>query len=122
MARKTAKFFGVVLIILGIVGFFWDPILGIFEVDAAHNMVHVLLGALLLNYAKKGNASKGLKLVALIAFVVAILGFLAKDGMILGVIETNGASDWLHLVVAVILFALSKGKKQMMQNTMSSGM
>lgn len=117
MAKKSAKFFGVLLVILGILGIFWDPILGIFEVDAVHNMVHILLGAILLMF-EKTNSKKGLKKVAILALIVAILGFIAKDGMILGLIETNNASDWLHLVVAAILFAVSRNNK--VQNTMNS--
>ncbi len=122
MAKKLAKIFGIVFIVVGLLGFFNNPVLGLFEVNTAHNVVHLLLGVILL-WGAKSNASKVLKWVAIVYFVVALLGFFmaSSGGMLLGFIDVNAADNWLHLVLALVLFWASMGgKKPMMPSSAPS--
>lgn len=95
---------GAVLVVVGVLGFFNDPILGIFEVDAIHNIVHLLTGALLLWVAYSGGeiARMGAKVFGVVYALVAILGLLTA-GNVLGIFESNGADTILHAALAVIL-------------------
>jgi hypothetical protein len=104
MANTLAKVFGVVFLLIGVLGFFNDPVFGLFEVDAAHNIVHIVLGLILLAVP----TVMGLRVVGVIYLLVAILGFaLVPDhGDLLGV-ELNHADHWLHIVFAVALLAAS---------------
>lgn len=117
MAKKLAMVFGVVFVLIGLLGFFNDPVLGVFAVNGIHNIVHVLLGLILI-WGSKGDAAKVLKIIAIVYFLVAILGFVLSpaDGMLLGLVEVNTADNWLHLVLAVVLFLSSMGGKPMMMS------
>jgi zinc transporter ZupT len=106
MAKTLAYVFGAVFIVVGLLGFVSNPIVGangFFMADTVHNIVHILLGAVLLFGAK--SAPMTLKVVAVIYLLVAILGFVMGSGKLLGLVMVNGADNWLHLVLAIALFA-----------------
>ncbi len=119
MAKKAAMVFGVIFVLIGLLGFVNNPVLGIFAVNMLHNIVHILLGAILLMASKGDGASKALKWVAIIYLIVALIGFFVS-GPVLGLIEVNSADNWLHLVLAIILFGVSK-QSGMSGNTMQGG-
>ena len=110
-ARLYATVVGTVLTIAGIVGFFYsvsfgspgevDKVLGIFDVNGWHNVVHLvtgLLGLVAVGYAAREYAL-GLGLVYL---VVAIWGFVIGSGeSILGVVPVNSDDNVLHLILGV---------------------
>ena len=108
MAKKVAMVFGVIFLILGVLGFIPNPIVGddgaVFHTDMMHNLVHIVLGIVLIWAGKKGGSTTvlTLKVVGVIYLVVAVLGFLMGEGSILGLMEVNGADNWLHLVVAIL--------------------
>ncbi len=127
MAKKSALFFGFVLVIIGLLGIFSTSIVGAngyFMTNTAHDIVHLALGILLV-WAGVGAANKSgmmLKLVGLIAVIIAILG-LWMGSPILGLFASNSHSDWLHLVVGILLIILGMhGEKHMMAAPMSQPM
>jgi hypothetical protein len=111
-ARLYATIVGAVLVIAGIIGFFYsasfgspgevDDVLGILSVNAWHNIVHILTGALgllLAGYAAREYAL-GLGIVYL---VVAVWGFIIGSGdSILGFIPVNTEDNFLHLILGVL--------------------
>jgi hypothetical protein len=64
MAKKLAMVFGVVFVLIGLLGFFNNPVVGLFAVNAVHNIVHILLGIILI-WGSKGDAAKVLKIIAI---------------------------------------------------------
>jgi uncharacterized membrane protein len=123
MAKKAAMVFGVIFVLIGVLGFLSSPILGLFAVNMLHNIVHVVLGIILIVAAKGEGAGTALKVISIIYLVVALLGFfMATDGMLFGILEVNTADNWLHLVLAIVLFGASKGgmKAMPMMNNASS--
>ena len=103
--RTVAMIVGGVLLLVGLLGFVWDPVLGLFEVGVVHNVIHLLTGAVLLAaafmnhgmYARTTNITLGV-----VYLIVALLGFFAPS--ILGaIIEYNVADNWLHLALGVVL-------------------
>jgi len=119
---KTLKVFGWIFLVLGILGFFSNPIIGSstsawFHADLNHNLVHLITGLIMLWVAYKASAKVGvtLKTFGWIYLVVAILGFLlvSGTGTLLGLVEVDGAGNWLHLIFGVILLwvAMKRGKK-----------
>lgn len=111
-ARLYATVVGAVLTIAGIVGFFYsasfgspgeiDDVLGILSVNAWHNVVHILTGAIGLLVA--GYAARQYALwLGIVYLVVAAWGFLLGSGeSILGFIPVNTADDFLHLALGVL--------------------
>lgn len=117
MTKTLAKVFGWVLIIVGALGFFANPIIGeagYFHANAAHNIVHIILGLLLAFMASSGEkAALWLKVVGIVAVLVAILGFMSSTDTIFGFIETNAAANWLHAILGIVFFliGMSGGNK-----------
>ena len=101
---------GVVFVLIGVLGFVNNPVIGLFAVDTVHNLVHIILGIILIMGAKGANPAKSLKIVGVIYAVVAVLGFLMMGGeettKLLGLVTVNGADNWLHLVLAIVLLAV----------------
>lgn len=108
---KTLKVFGWIFLVIGILGFFSNPIVGSgawFHADFNHNLVHLLTGLIMLWVAYKAmdRARTTLKTFGWIYLIIAILGFflVSGTGTLLGLVEINGTDNWLHLVLAVIFF------------------
>src|SRR5437868_10373151 len=109
MARTLALLFGVVFLLIGILGFVPsvtpnEMLLNIFHVNAAHNAVHLLTGvvALLAGIAGVGASKIFFKIFGVVYGLVAVLGFVVGDGMLLGFISNNMADTWLHVGIAVV--------------------
>ena len=109
MAKTLALLFGVVFLLIGILGFVPalapnEMLLNIFHVNAAHNVVHLLTGvvALLAGMAGVGAARTFFKIFGVVYGLVAVLGFVVGDGLLLGLISNNMAVTWLHVVIAVV--------------------
>src|SRR5437867_9028720 len=71
-------------------------LLNVFHVNAAHNAVHLLTGivALLAGMAGVGAAKTFFKIFGVVYGLVAILGFVVGDGLLLGLISNNMADTW----------------------------
>ena len=98
--------FGSTFILVGLLGFIPNPLVsanGLFEVNAMHNLVHLLTGAAFLfgGVVLTGKEDVTLKTVTAAYFGVAILGFLTSGNTLLGVVHINEADRWLHLGLAI---------------------
>ncbi|HYD93296.1 MAG TPA: DUF4383 domain-containing protein [Candidatus Paceibacterota bacterium] len=112
MAKKLAYVFGIIFVLVGLLGFVPNPIVGpgaLFETDLLHNLVHLIIGIVLLGVAMKAPAKSALwlKIFGVIYLILAILGFLMvpEGGELLGLVATNHADHWLHVVLAIVLLA-----------------
>lgn len=107
MVKSAAVLFGVVFLLVGILGFVPavtkdQMLLGIFHVNAAHNVVHLLSGAIALfaGMTSAGAARVYFRIFGVVYGLVAVMGFMMGDGMLLGLISNNTADTWLHVVIA----------------------
>lgn len=103
MARTFAAVFGAVYVALGLAGFALEPpLFGAFEVNLMHNLVHLLLGAVLLYGTSSTRAATMTTLgVGTLLVVLGILGFPLADGF--GLVPLGGANIWLHLVSGMFI-------------------
>jgi hypothetical protein len=111
--------FGAVLVLLGLVGFFSKPILGLFGVNTAQNVLHLVGGALGLWLASKGSGKAFNQWLGYIALVVGVLGFVpvAKD-LLISIFAINTAISGLHVAVGVVSLGVAyavKGEAAMAQ-------
>jgi len=109
MTKNIVLVIGVLLLLAGVLGFFGSPVLGMFEVDMLHNIVHIATGALALVFALKGEqtAKTFAKVFGVIYAVVAIAGLtLSADGKILGILTANMNDHVLHILLALVLLAI----------------
>ena len=64
----------------------------------------MLTGVAALLCGMAGNAAARLffKIFGIVYGLVAVLGFVVGDGLLLGLISNNGADTWLHVAIAVV--------------------
>ena len=107
MNKTILYILGTVLVLVGLLGFVNNPILGLFEVDLLHNIIHLATGVALLFAGYKGGSVGTLvvKTFGVIYALVAIVGLVSSDS-ILGLFTANFADDVLHVVFAIILIWL----------------
>lgn len=103
---------GVILLLVGILGFFQNPILGTFEVNTLHNLVHLVTGAAGLIAAGMGlGASRSYLIIfGLVYLVVTVLGFLGIS-LVTNTLMVNGADNYLHLAIAAVYLLVGFGSK-----------
>jgi len=111
-ARLYATLVGGTLVVVGIIGFFYsasfgapgtvDAVFGIFDVNAWHNIVHILTGAIGLLVA--GYAAREYALgLGVVYTVIAIWGFIiGNNESILGFIPVNTEDNFLHLALGLL--------------------
>lgn len=114
-AQRYALLIGWTLVLAGIAGFFYnadfgsgdgtdrDAVLGVLDVNAWHNLVHLTTGVLGLavagHYGGSRSYAAGLGAVYLL---VAIAGFAVGDGEeLLDLVPVNTEDNFLHLFIAL---------------------
>jgi len=115
MAKTLAWIIGIVLVIVGILGFIPNKIVGaegLFITDAVHDLIHIVTGAIFIILALSGSNSIGgaFKVFGIIYLIVAILGFFvgmeSGSGELLGFITINKADNWLHILLAIVFLII----------------
>ena len=114
MVQKLAWGFGIVLTLVGILGFVPGVtsadglLLGIFQVDALHNVVHLLTGVLAIVAALGAGTYSRLffQVFGVVYALVTIVGFV-QGNTVLGLFPVNMADNVLHILITV--FALWAG-------------
>ena len=111
--QKTyAMVIGAVLVLVGILGFVpgvGQPLLlGIFGVNMAQNLLHLVGGALMLWFGSKGSGKTANMYLGIISAVVAVLGFVpvAKD-LLASIFNINMNITYLHLAIAVVTLGVA---------------
>lgn len=118
MQKKLSIILGAVFVLVGILGIVGTPIVGsdagaFFMTNITHDVVHIVLGLVLLFVAlkKTSHLVVTLKTVGIVYLVVAALGFaevesVSNVGSILGMVTVNTADNWLHVVLGVVILGL----------------
>ena len=113
MAKNVLWVFGGVFVVVGILGWIPNPIVGmgaIFDTNHIHDVVHLLIGVVFLLVAAMAadKATLALKVVGAVYLLIAVLGFamVPNGGELLGMVHTNMADHWLHVVLGVVILGL----------------
>lgn len=113
LVTPVTRLLGVVLLVVGLLGFVMpSPLLGIFEVDMVHNIVHVASGLVALLVA--GNiayARMYLILFGLVYLAVAVIGYV-QGNTVLGLFVVNMADHYLHAAIAALCLVVGFGGKR----------
>ena len=117
--QKLAAVFGVVFIIVAIIGFLapggmsmqpTDPataakVLGLFPVNLLHNIVHLVFGIWGLAGSRSWGGSKQFFVwVGILYAILTVVGFLSPNGF--GYVPLAGADIGLHCVLAIVMLAI----------------
>jgi hypothetical protein len=121
-ARLYCLLVGAVLVIAGIIGFFYESsfatgdsirsekVFDVLAVNGWHNLVHISVGAILLIGA--GSAARGTALfVGVLYIVLCVLGFIAtggggiafvaEDDVLIRLVPVNNQDNVLHLILGI---------------------
>jgi uncharacterized protein DUF4383 len=112
-AQVYALAIGLVLVVLGVAGFFYiatfssgdgakrDAVLGIFDVNGWHNVLHIASGTIGLLLAGWYAGARAYALgLGVVYLALALLGFIAGDGdEILNLIPVNTEDNFLHVLI-----------------------
>jgi len=109
--KTVALVVGSVFVLVGILGFIpalvpGGALLGIFEVNVLHSIVHVLFGVLGIAAAYTGLSrlyNRVIGIVYLVLFLLGLIPVLYINGALLGLVSINLADNLLHLVVGAVL-------------------
>jgi Domain of unknown function (DUF4383) len=132
-ARLYCLLVGGVLVIAGIIGFFYeasfavgdevvgDEVFGILAVNGWHNLVHIAIGGLLL-LAAGGAARSAALFVGVLYLILAGLGFIAtggdgisfvaENGVLIDLVPVNDEDNWLHVILGItgVIAGLASGR------------
>jgi hypothetical protein len=117
MVKPAAILFGVVFLLVGILGYVpaatsdmngMPMLLGIFHVNSAHNIVHLASGIVFLLCGLSGAAASQLffRIFGVVYALVAVLGFMKPEGPLLGMVSNNVADTWLHVGLATAMLVI----------------
>jgi hypothetical protein len=121
-AKLYCLLVGAVLVIAGIIGFFYeasfasgdsirsDDVFGILSVNGWHNVVHIAIGALLLIAA--GSAARGATFFVGILYIALCvlgfiatsdngIGFIAEHDTLIKLVPVNNEDNVLHLILGI---------------------
>jgi hypothetical protein len=115
--QKLAGVFGVIFIVVALLGFITPGgmamsmsqdtglLLGTFQVNLLHNIVHLLFGAWGLAASRSWGGSKSYFTIAgAIYAVLTCVGFLSPSGF--GLVPLGGNDIWLHAVLAIAMLGI----------------
>lgn len=111
-AQKAALVFGVVFLLVGILGLFVENgmsmdadlerglLLGLFPVNLLHNLVHLAFGAWGIAASRSHPASRTYGRVGAITYaLLVVLAFITPT--LFGLVPIGGHDIWLHAVLAL---------------------
>jgi hypothetical protein len=119
-AQVYALVFGLTLVLAGVIGFFYtadfstgraaadpgnrDALIGVFDVNGWHNVVHLASGIVGLSLA---GSWFGARLYAfgfgVVYLAVTVIGFVLGDGhAVFGLIPVNTEDNFLHLAISLL--------------------
>lgn len=106
--KNVASVLGIIFVIVALIGFLggWGIVgtNGIFATDTMHDLVHLVIGLVLIivAYGYPMYSSTTLMVVGIVYAIVGIWGFVSGD-MVPGIL-VNSADDYLHILLALISF------------------
>ena len=100
--QAVALVFGGLYLVAGILGFFNHAILGIFQVNLVHNLIHVAIGiGGLAAVTSVANSKTFCQVAGVILLLLGLIGIGAANPF--GLLSIGGADIALHLVTGAVL-------------------
>ncbi|MDR7522639.1 MAG: DUF4383 domain-containing protein [Armatimonadota bacterium] len=111
MAKTYCQWVGVILIVLGVIGFFTSEFITL-QFNTTHNLIHLISGVILAYLGFTGTSVKvGAQAFGIIYTLVALVGFLG-GGSVLGLFPVNVLYNLIHLVIGLLGLWVGFGKPE----------
>jgi hypothetical protein len=110
MAKTISTLIGIVFILVGIVGFFSHELMGA-HLSTAHNVIHLVSGAIALYFGMKGTPAQAKTFALIFGFVygaLGVVGFLAGEGedrmlrLLPGTLELGTVDHIIHIAIGAL--------------------
>jgi hypothetical protein len=108
MLKIWAILFGIVMIVIGILGFMPEVaprglLFGIFAINPLHNIIHLASGviALICGLYSEVAAKVYFIIFGIVYGLIAVLGFMHGEGLLLDKVMINQADNYLHIAIAI---------------------
>jgi uncharacterized protein DUF4383 len=111
MAKKLCTFVGAVLVVVGLAGFAMPGLLGL-HLSLAHNLVHIISGAIAIYLGLKGTESAARSfcwIFGIVYLLLGVAGFLAGDAandrmlaLIPGTLELGTVDHAVHVLIGAL--------------------
>jgi hypothetical protein len=122
MAGKTgALLFGVIFIIIGVLGFVDNPLFnsdGVFYTNKSLSGFHIIAGIILFVAALLGN-ERARTVLIVFGFLFLLLGLIGLitiggtgSGQLLGIFRVNGADNILYIMLGVLVLLVGIGARR----------
>lgn len=119
MLKRAAIIFGIAFLAAGILGFVPaltpnGKLLGIFQVDTLHNIVHIASGAVALwvGYTSESASRMYFQIFGIVYALVTVAGLFYGDRPLLGLMAHNTADVVLHFLIAAVALYLGFAAKK----------
>ena len=115
--QKTyAMVIGAVLVLVGILGFAPNPLVGddtLFGSNTTQDILHLVGGAVILWFGYKGSGKTTNMWLGYVSGVVGILGFVpGANSLLASWFTINAAISWLHIAIGVVSLGVHYGVKE----------
>jgi hypothetical protein len=111
MAKMYCQWVGIILLVLGILGYLIPGGFLTLQFTSLHNWIHLISGAVLAYLGFTGTAVKmGAQVFGVVYTLVALLGFIG-GGMVLGLFPVSFLYNIIHLVIGVLGLYVGFGKE-----------
>lgn len=118
--KNIMLFLGIAFTATGILGFFNNPMLGLFQVDTLLNILHLITGIAVLIVAYTGQETEihqFAKIAGLVYAALGVVGLVYPGATFFGMMADTVADNILHIVFAVILVAVGYMHETRMSNS-----
>lgn len=109
MVRFIAAALGILLIIVGVLGFMPEfnqngKFMGIFAITSISNIVHLVTGVISLMCGIRSSKASVIFFLAigLVYGLTALLGFYDNTLAIFRFLAADGANNWFHAIIAIV--------------------
>ena len=111
LARSWLYLSGVILIAVGLLGFFSNPLVGpdgLVATDNPHNIVHILTGLLALGlaYGMRDNVAMATMLFGALYLIVFVVTIISPTLFGVFTVEVNAIDHVIHIGLAIVSLAL----------------
>ena len=104
---------GAILIIAGVIGFFNNPLIGLFEMNIVQKIIYIAVGLIGILLALRDMGKQYNKWLGIFVAIFAVLGFIPPTASLLkAVFNINLQTTILHTGIAVLSLIVGFGVKQ----------
>lgn len=101
---------GIIVALVGIIGFFNNPVIGILETNTIQNVVFIILGLMIIMSTMKEHMMVT-KIIGLIFAILGILGFVLSGDTVIGLVESTTNVNSFNLIIGIIMLIIAFMKK-----------